>query len=118
MSNLGRYQDIVKWSKAVGGPNNFIALVAGSGAVAGATAIYGIYKHREKHNMLKGKAQSPTVYVVDKAGKSNDGLEFFDGDKFKVLEVDGDAVLIEKIGDQNNPYFVSATFLKSVSDYR
>ena len=40
------------------------------------------------------------------------------GDKFKVLESDGDAVLIEKIGDLTNPYFVSAELLKDISDYK
>ena len=39
-------------------------------------------------------------------------------DTFKVLEIDGDAALIEKIGDENNPYFVSGCFLESISDYK
>ena len=38
-------------------------------------------------------------------------------DTFKVLEIDGDAALIEKIGDENNPYYVSARFLRGISDY-
>lgn len=38
-------------------------------------------------------------------------------DTFKVLEIDGDAALIEKISDENNPYYVSARFLRRISDY-
>ena len=39
------------------------------------------------------------------------------GDAYRILESDGESVLIEKIGDTNNPYFVSADFLRSVSDF-
>ena len=45
-------------------------------------------------------------------------LLFSVDDTFKVLEIDGDATLIEKIGDENNPYFVSGCFLESISDYK
>ena len=48
---------------------------------------------------------------------SNEGLEFKIGDQFRVLESDKDAILIEKIGDNNNPYFVSAELLKNISDF-
>ncbi len=37
---------------------------------------------------------------------------------FKVLERDGNAVLIEKLGDDNNPYFVAAELLNEISDYK
>ena len=51
------------------------------------------------------------------AGKSNEGLQFAVGDTFRVLEIAADAVLIEKIGDPNNPYFVSSDLLHSISDF-
>ena len=35
-----------------------------------------------------------------------------------VAGADGNATLIEKLGDNNNPYFVSTKFLRSISDYR
>ena len=38
--------------------------------------------------------------------------------QFKVLERDGDAALIEIMNDENNPYFISAKFLSSISDYK
>ena len=56
-------------------------------------------------------------YVVNVAGKSNEGVQFEVGDQFHVLEITGDIVLIEKIGDLNNPYFVSADLLRSISDF-
>ena len=43
--------------------------------------------------------------------------EIFEEDKFRVLNRDMDSILIEKLGDDNNPYFVSAEFLKKVSEF-
>lgn len=40
------------------------------------------------------------------------------GDQITVLAADDDSILIEKNGDQNNPYFVSSEFLKECSDYK
>lgn len=37
---------------------------------------------------------------------------------YRILERDKDSVLIEKIGDNNNPYFVSADFLRTVSKFQ
>lgn len=34
-----------------------------------------------------------------------------------VLECDGDAILIDVLGDHGRPYCVSSTFLRSVSDF-
>ena len=39
------------------------------------------------------------------------------GDKYRVLESDKDTVLIEVIGDTNNPYAVSVDFLRNKSNY-
>ena len=39
------------------------------------------------------------------------------GDEYRVLECDGDAILIEVLGDPGSPYFVSSKFLRSVSDF-
>lgn len=58
------------------------------------------------------------IYSVTAEGVSNEGLEFKIGDQFRVLEKDKDAVLIEKIGDDNNPYFVSEELFKNISNYK
>lgn len=122
MSNLGAYQWITTACKRVGGVKNFVLLTMASGAV--------IYKSGEvavKHCVKKIKTIKSDkrlieidekIYIVTSPGKSNDGLEFVLGDQFRVLETDGDAVLIEKIGDADNPYFVSAELLESISDYK
>ncbi len=47
----------------------------------------------------------------------SNGLVFKVGDNFRILNHDADAILIEKLGDDNNPYFVSADFLKQISEY-
>ncbi len=44
-------------------------------------------------------------------------MVFKEGDHFKVLEEDGDSVLIELLGNDDNPYFVSKELLKEISDY-
>lgn len=122
MSNLGAYQWMTSTAKKVGGPKNFIGLIAFSGA--------GIYKLSEiavkqcvkayrNHKSNKRKQFEPdiSIYTVTSPGESNEGVVFNQGDKFRVLEIDDEAVLIEKIGDPNNPYFVSANFLNDISNF-
>ena len=117
MSNLGWYQVLTTAAKKVGGPKRLVAMLFGSGVLTGVVGdkVYTTIKHskeaREAEN-LKLK-----VFTVINEGKSNEGLVFHEGDKFRVLEVDNEAVLIEKMGDGNNPYFVAASFLKIISDF-
>ncbi len=121
MSNLGWYQKIVEMAKLVDGPKNLIAILLGSGAIIGATAsagaILGGQKLLKKHkNGKKCNISGNKLYDICKEA-IYDNLHFMRGDKYKVLAVDNDAVLIEKINDANNPYFVSSDFLKSISNY-
>ena len=121
MSNLGWYQVITTWSKKVGGPLNLLGIVSGVGALGGVAGTKGaeaIADSRKKKAAEKKKAiELLKTYTVSKEGVSNEGLQFHVGETFKVLERDGNAVLIEKMGDDNNPYFVAADFLRSISDY-
>lgn len=117
MSNLGLYQKMTEIAKKVGGPKKLFQLVFGSGIIVGAsgtTLCVLSVKKAMRNNM---KSQDKTIYCVKKYGVSNEGLQFKIGDKFRVLEIDKDAVLIEKIGDANNPYFVSYDLLNDISDY-
>lgn len=119
MSNLGAYQWITTMSKKVGGPEKLIALIA-VGSIA-------IYKGSEiavkklikavKKSKAKAKEKGP-AYKVTIPGESNEGLKFKIGDKFYVLETDGDVILIEKIGDLNNPYFVDINLLNKITNYK
>lgn len=122
MGNLGAYQWITTVSKKVGGPVNLLVGIALGGYTvirlgeAGAKkAIKTVKSHHKKSREIT--TDTTEVYVVKSLGKSNEGLEFAVGDKFRVLESDGNAILIEKLVDSNNPYFVDADFLRSISDY-
>lgn len=129
MSNLGTYQWATTNAKKVGGMGWFLTLIAGVSAVIGALfvqifkplkkAIRKVITRKKKNTIRKTEKEreNSIIYTVINEGESNEGLKFNVGDKFTVLESDGDAVLIEKHGDDNNPYFVSAELLKTISDY-
>ncbi len=111
MSNLGAYQWLTTAAKKVGGPKNLVLIIAGTGAV--------VYKGSEivvKKTVTE--IADTKVYSVTAEGISNEGLAFKIGDQFRVLETDKDAVLIEKIDDDNNPYFVSEELLTNISNYK
>lgn len=122
MSNLGDYQKMTIVAKKVGGPKNLAVIIAGAGAVASVALYKGgeIVKEKvRKKNKEKLKETSDSiVYSITVDGVSDDGLEFKIGDQFRVLETVKNAVLIEKIGDDNNPYFVSVEFLEMISNYK
>ena len=129
MSNLGTYQWATTNAKKVGGMGRFLTIIAGVSFTIGAlhVQIFNPLKKaikkavtRKKQNprrKTEKERENSVIYTVISEGESNEGLKFNVGDKFAVLESDGDAVLIEKHGDDNNPYFVSAELLKTISDY-
>ena len=123
MSNLGGYQLLTTAAKKVGGPGNLVLLIAGAGAlvykcseIVVSKVATEVIKTKYSKNRF-GDELSGEVYIVKSFGISDEGLQFKVNEWFKVLEADGDAVLIEKIGDMNNPYFKSGDFLKAISDY-
>ena len=123
MSNLGDYQRMTILAKKVGGHKNLAGIIAGAGVVVGVAVCKGRMIVAEKINKKKNKEKltgtsDSIVYSVTVDGVSDDGLEFKIGDQFRVLETDKDVVLIEKIGDNNNPYFVSVEFLEKISNYK
>ena len=122
MGNLGWYQLLTTMAKKVGGPKRLIGLFVGSGALAGGGIVAGGNYVKNKINSAlekkKQDAASAKEYTVKTEGKSNEGVLFRIGDVFKVLEMDGDVGLVEKVGDKNSPYYVSLRFLSSISDYQ
>ena len=117
MNNLGLYQWITTTAKKVGGPLQFLIIVGGTGYVIIRSTEAGVKTIIKKvSKRLFSKKDSP-IYAVETYGKNNEGIEFQVGDLFRVLESDGDAVLIEIIDNPNNPYFVSADFLRTISKY-
>ena len=120
VSNLGAYQWMTTIAKKVGGPVNLLFLtgVAGAGVYkVGEVTVKKVIKTVKWNRTNKHKDLDSRVYTVSLPGKSNAGVAFTEGNQFRVLEIDGDAVLIEKIQDKKNPYFVSAELLRSISDY-
>lgn len=116
MGNLGLYQGMTWLAKRVGGPVVLFLITAVVGYVTGRASEAGIitaYKKLKKK--LGSKIKS---YDITSCGKDNNGLEFNIGDKILVLEYDGDAVLIELIGNTDNPHFVSGEFLQSISNFK
>lgn len=122
MSNLGLYQTMVTLAKRLGGPGRFMATLVGGGVLFGVAATKSFEKAMEASSAKKEEdakiVQSMRTYVVNSDGVTNEGLSIHGGDKFKVLERDGNAVLIEILGDENSPYFVAAEFLEGISDYQ
>jgi hypothetical protein len=110
-------------AKKVGGPKNLLLIVAGGGAFVYKVSELGVKKG---YNAIKLKIISHRAadsrcgkeYVVIADGKDCGGLAFTIGEKYRVLEIDADAILVEKLGDTNNPHFVSGIFLAAISNFR
>lgn len=122
MSNLGTYQTITRLSKAVGGPKIFMGMLVGAGVTVGSLTTAFIILARSKNkkeikNSISDIKNSNTYETII-ADESNEEILFNVGDKIEVLEVDGDAVLINKIGDKNSPYYVAIDFLEKISDFK
>lgn len=117
MSNLGLYQKMTTVSKKVGGPLQLGGIVLASGYLTGKGIELAIKKCIKILHKKGKKSQNNKIYTIHSDGASNEGIKFTKGMKFYVLGADGDATLIEIIKDDDNPYFVSAEFLKKISDY-
>ncbi|MEV6019319.1 hypothetical protein [Streptomyces sp. NPDC051997] len=118
MGNLGGYQLMTRLAKKVGGPAALAVVTAVSGwaigraAEAGGKAAKAAARKRNAPCSTKGR-----VFDVVSDGEDSRGLALRAGDQYRVMECDGEAILIEVLGDTNNPYFTSAQFLESVSSF-
>ncbi|MQS35264.1 hypothetical protein [Streptomyces katsurahamanus] len=121
MGNLGGYQWMTTTAKQVGGPT---ALLVGVGVLsyltlrgveAGTTAAY-----KKLRSVFENEIEttSDEVFAVTADGDDGNGLTVRAGNAIRVLKDVGEAVLVEVIGDQDNPYMVSPTFLASVCDWK
>lgn len=126
MSNLGWYQTFTTISKKIGGPLNLIATAACLGVGIGIGIDEGcrfvVRRATQKRKNMFDKKRLPEdedlVYTVTEEATNNEGVQFMKGSKIRLLQIDKDACLIELIGDDNNPYFVSKAFLESISNYK
>ena len=122
MSNLGWYQTFTTVAKKVKGPKVLLGLILSGGAALGVggtlitqKTIKAVKNKINKKNI--SSIENGKIFVIHTEGMDNNGLVFKVGDKYRMLNRDADAVLIEKFNDNNNPYFVSAEFLKKISDF-
>jgi len=117
MSNLGKYQLMTTLAKKVGGP----AVLAGITFVSGYVVLRPVEAgtkraiRRVKNPATPCESKGMT-FLITVDGEEKD-VRLRVGDSYRVLECDGNSILIEVIGDSNNPYFVSSEFLRSVSDF-
>lgn len=137
VGNLGGYQIITTLVKRLGGPTKAVvkAVIGLAFSVAGGGAIgYAVgEKHGEKKAIEAMKPQTGAIgspaasegqariangseYLVSRAATSSDGTAFSPGDRLRVMDSDGDAVMVERVGDDNSPYWVSRAFLLSVAE--
>lgn len=118
MGNLGDYQTMTTLAKKMGGPKVFAASLVLSGVAIGSArtkvvaASKAVLARRGESCPTKGMHFKIVADAVD-----GSGAKFRAGGEYRVLECDGDAILIEIVGDQDNPYVVSSEFLATVSSY-
>lgn len=108
------------WAKRLGGPDRFMGTLLGTGFVVGVVVAESSHIIMRKINgdLDAKKNDTAIIYTVRLDDMGDECLSLKIGDKFRILELDGEAALIEKLGDCNNPYFVSADFLRKISDFQ
>ena len=121
MGNLGFYEKMTTLAKKFGGPKKLLAVVVVT-SYAVLRPVEAAVKKGVKEvvrAMKKRSAPCATKGLVFRATSDGEasGVKIRVGDEYRVLECDGDAILIEVLGDPNNPYFVASKFLRSISDF-
>ncbi len=115
MNNLGSYKALTIMSKKVGGPENLLLLVFGTGIlVSNLDRIIKVITNKKRKSSTS--VESPLFYVHSEFVDSL-GAHFNVGDLYRVLEEDNNSILIEIINDSNNPYFVDKDILLEISNY-
>lgn len=122
MGNLGLYQLMTTVAKRVGGPAVLLTGVALAGYATLRPVEAGAKRAgRKLVSVIKSRrAQVDTpgqIYIVHTDTDAGGDLWLKAADRYRVLEQDGDAVLIEVDGALENPYVVSAALLAEVSDF-
>lgn len=74
------------------------------------------YARKEKKAREKAAARKNRIYTVT-APANLDRIPLTRGATFKVLTRDKDAVVIDIVGDNNNPYVIDYDLIQSISDY-
>lgn len=122
MGNLGWYQWFTTNAKKVGGPLKLMSLIAVGGYAAiriGEAGVKKVIKLAKDSSTKdeRNNTASSRIYSFNKKAMMDETKHVKSGEKFKILAVDRDAVMIEIINDENNPYFIHIHKLKDISDY-
>ncbi len=119
LDNLGGYGWLPRLAKRAGGPGRLVAGIFVAGIVATKTCqatapcVKDWWTSRQQGRDVPGAPHVVTTTAMD-----DQGLALSTGDEFRVMTRDGDAVMIEVVGRDDNPWMVSAEFLARVSDFR
>ncbi len=116
MSNLGGYQILTTVAKRVGGPTRLAIYTAVGGYfVLRIIEASGKIVYKRINDSKVDNYRSPQEeYIIISDGVDTQGVVFKVGDIIKILDTLPEGVLIEKVGDKDNPYVVSFDFLKTV----
>lgn len=118
MGNLGAYQTMTALAKRVGGPKVLAVVTAVGGYAAIRPAEAAV--RRAVGSLRKRNVPCPTrdlTFRATSSGEGGSGLELREGDEYRVLECDGDAVLVDVVGRVDNPHMTSVAFLAQISEY-
>lgn len=117
MGNLGLYQTITTIAKKLGGPDKLPCYVAVGGYVVirmGEEGVRYCIRRTKASKQKKEAGTEETLLVVkDYHGSHGDSLK--KGELIRLINVDGDAALIVKNNDSDNPLFISFEQLKKVT---
>jgi hypothetical protein len=106
-------------AKRIGGPpilmvvTMIVGWAIGRGTESGGKTIWRRFRRYSKNSTFS----ACEIFTVTTEADCGSGLLLRKNDKFRVLESDDDAVLIEVMGDAENPYFVSAETLAKISNF-
>ena len=141
MGNMDAYIDLSVMAKNAGGPEALIEKIAAEGFTKGTalTAAVGAvlfgagiginllakkYKTQKAQDLAAAtadaiaKAEARRSFTVDTMREMQRGLTLTPGDQFRALTRDGDVVMIEVDGRNDNPFFVSGAQLQQISDFK
>ena len=117
MNNLGAYKTMTTMAKRFGGPYSLGATVLAMGYVGGRLVETAIRVAVQHIRTKKETSWCERTIKVTSAGTDGAGVSVNEGDTYCVLHADSDVVLIQRVGEINNPLVVSPEFLRAVSDF-
>lgn len=141
MGNMDPYIDLSVMAKNAGGPEALIEKLSADGFTKGmvvtaavSAVLYGAtkgvgllmnkYKTQKAEELAAttadaiAKAEARSSFAVETTREMQRGLTLTLGDKFRALTRDGDVIMIEVEGRNDNPFFVSGAQLQQISDFK